>query len=109
MKILPTLGLAIALGSAGCVASITPGGVPTIGLDISTIQADAVLACSYLPTASTIAAILAANNPLVLTADMVAAAICDAIGANIAASRRVSATAVHIPSGLVIHGRYVKR
>ncbi len=107
MKILPTLGLAVALGAAGCVASITPGGVPTIGLDIATIQADAVLACAYLPTASTIAAIISANNPLTITAEMVAYAICNAIGGNVVASRRVSATAVVIPQGLVIHGRYV--
>jgi hypothetical protein len=105
-KYLAVLGLSGMLGAC----AISPAGQPTIGgIDIATVQADAVLVCSYLPAAGTIASIIAANNPITLTAEAVAAAICAAVAPNSVAARRALASGVYIPPSVVIQGHFVKK
>ena len=68
------------ISAASLIASVTMG----YG-GASTIQAirDAVVAkCSFLPTVSTISAILAINDPTLQTASQVSSAVCAAITAS---------------------------
>jgi hypothetical protein len=54
---------------------------------VKQIQAATVEACSFLPTAASVANILAANNPTLITAEGIALAICTAIkGGNVEAA-----------------------
>lgn len=50
--------------------------------DVQLIQAMVVKSCGFLPTASTVAAILTAGNPTVLTASAIAGSICAAVKAS---------------------------
>jgi hypothetical protein len=85
-------------------------GVPTIGgVDVGTVQADAVAICSYLPTATTVASIISANNPLAITAEAVAQAICNAIAPKVAAAhRKAGLPYVYVPPTVVIQGNFVR-
>lgn len=75
MKNLVTVaGLALSLGA--CATLQSPLGNSNT---IIKIQNAAIAACAFLPTAQTIASILAANDPKLATAEAVAAAICAAI------------------------------
>ncbi len=86
-------------------------GVTTIGgISVADVQNDAVAICSYLPTASTVANIVSANNPAVVTAEAVAAAICGAVAPPKAARYRASKAAlpfVYIPPSVQIQGNFV--
>ena len=105
----PLLGVTAMLGA--CATSPT-GGTTIGGIDIATVQADAVAACSYLPTAATVAAIISANNPVAITAIAVATAICQAVapGSVVAAAKKATrkASFVYIPPTLVIQGNFVR-
>jgi hypothetical protein len=90
---------------AGC-ASV--GGVPTVlGISAAEVQQDAIAICSFLPTASTVANIIAVGNPLLTTAEAIAQAICASVTAPPVAStlRRVGTPTV---AGVVIKGRFIK-
>lgn len=75
MKHLAIAGLALSLGAC---ATLGTGGLGSSDTIIA-IQNAAVAACSFLPTAGTIANIIKANDPKLITAEAVAAAICAAI------------------------------
>ena len=94
---LPLAGM-IALGGCGTTGGLS---APTI----AEVQAAAVAACSFLPTATTVANIIAAGNPLVDTAASIAAAICSALAANKSSARKRAT--VPTVNGIVIHGRFV--
>ena len=99
-KFMLAVPVAAALSLSGC-AGITAATTATI---ISQVQQATVLACGFLPTASTIANILAAGNPAVQAVSAVATAICTAVTAKVA--RRGGA----IPNvnGVAVHGRFVQ-
>lgn len=63
----------LALALAGC--SVFEKASPTIG----DVQGVAVKVCAFLPTAETVAAILAAGSPALTTSSAIANAICNAI------------------------------
>jgi hypothetical protein len=89
------------------VGFLSMGGCTTTGaIDVTTIQQDAVLACGFLPTVGTVANIIAVGNPLLATAEAVAAAICAAV-APAKASGRLGAVAPQV-NGVTIHGRFVQ-
>ncbi len=69
------LGAALALALPGCVTS------SGTTLNVQDVQAAAVAACAFLPTATTVASLIAANNPALTTASAIAAAICAAVTA----------------------------
>lgn len=48
---------------------------------VQQVQAAAVAACAFLPTATTVASLIASNNPTLNTASAIAAAICAAVTA----------------------------
>ena len=96
MLALPLLG-AISLG--GC-ATVFPSGTPTV----AEIQSITVTVCGFLPTASTVANILANGNPIVATATAVANAICAAVVPTKSARLRAIVPTVN---GVVVHGRFV--
>ena len=103
-------GVVALAGVAGCATSPT-GGTTIGGIDIASVQADAVAVCSYLPTAATVAAIISANNPVAITAIAVATAICQAVapGSVVAAKKATrKASFVYIPPTLVIQGNFVR-
>jgi len=87
---------AVALSLGGCA------GVDTATV-ISQVQQATVLACGFLPTATTVANILAAGNPAVSAVSAVATAICTAVTSK--GVRRGGA----IPNvnGVDVHGRFV--
>ena len=96
-------------GALFTIAACTTNPVTGVtGIDIPTVQADAVAICSYLPTASVVASIISANNPIAITAEAVAAAICAAVAPKVASKRRKAEPYVYIPPGLVITGNFVR-
>jgi hypothetical protein len=92
--------LAIAFWAATLAASATAGeSTPTI----RGIQNGAASQCSFLPTASTISAILSKNNATLQTEAQIVSAVCAAVNAN--NNRR----APPIVDGVVIRGCPVRR
>ncbi len=109
-KTLIFAGLTAGLAVAACATNPTTG-VTTIGsINVADVQNDAVAICSYLPTAATVANIISANNPVVITADAVATAICQAVSPAKAAAHRRGAAAplpyVYVPPGSV-SGKFI--
>ncbi len=101
-----TLPLLAALTLGGCATNA--GG----GFDISAVQNATVAACRFLPTASTVANIIAAGNPLLATAEAIAAAICAAVLPTAPAPLPpvLARRGVVVPTvnGVVIHGTFVR-
>ena len=96
---LPLAGM-IALGGCGTTGGLS---APTI----AQVQAAAVAACSFLPTATTVAQIISAGNPLVTTAGAIAQAICSALAtSSVKSSARLHAVQPMV-GNVVIHGRFV--
>jgi hypothetical protein len=100
MKFVKSLLLLSAFALAGCA---TTGGTT---ITVAQVEAAAVTACSFLPTAATVAALITAN-PNVATAEQLAAALCSLASAK---AGRLGATMmpsnVVIPSGFVVHGKF---
>lgn len=109
MKALIPLALAFSL--AGCAAVGTTGSVSPTSLVTfeQDVQAAAVQACGFLPTAETVAGIIATGNPIVSTAGAVANAICDAVLPAKAAHAAGKPMAI-IPTvaGVIVHGKFVR-
>lgn len=76
-KILIAVALAASLGLSACA---TTGGTATGGITVAQVQGAVVAACSFLPTAASVVAMITAS-PLVATADGIATIICSAITA----------------------------
>lgn len=95
---------ATAIGLAGCV---TPGGVPTSGgnATINQIIAATQQACSFAPTANTVANILATFVPGLSMVSDVANAICGAINPPLGI---MSARAPRVPAvnGVKVRGKF---
>lgn len=89
---------AIAMG-AGLPGCVTTSGTT---LNVQDVQAAAVAACAFLPTATTVASLIAANNPALNTAEAIAAAICAAVTAK-SAPLGASGPAV---AGVPIRGQF---
>ena len=109
MKILIVLALAGASLLAACTPA-SPGGTPAANTAIlSEAQSDAVAACGFLPTVATVAGILAAGNPAVMTAAAIGQAICAAVVPAKAAGPRRAAAGASAPavSGVAIEGHFV--
>lgn len=78
MKSLLKVGVvAIALGLAGC--SLLPWQGGDVNAQITEVQDLCKKACSFLPTAQTVAAIITAGDPTVAGASAIAKAICDQV------------------------------
>jgi len=98
-KIIFAAPLAAALALAGCQTT----GTNSI---VVQVQAAATLACSFVPTAATIIAIVAKGNPALATAAEMAAAICAAVVPKPAARLR-GAVAPSV-DGVIVEGHFVK-
>lgn len=74
---------------------------------VSKVQVLTVKLCKFLPTASSVAAILTANNPAVVGVSAVATAICGAVTRR---SHSLLGDAAPKPevNGIVVEGEYVK-
>jgi hypothetical protein len=101
------LGAAMAASVAGCA---TVGGVSTISA--AAVQADAASICNWEPAAADIATVVASltgtGGAVVVTANMVAQAICNAVKATAApASARLRATP--LPAAVYVNGVLVHR
>jgi|SRR5665213_476471 len=99
LRVLPIVGTLL-VGGCGVTNPFT--GVPVTAADV---QAAAVAACGFLPTASTVANIIAAGNPAVATVSTIAAAICSAV---VGAKGRRLGGAVPNVNGVPVHGRFVQ-
>ena len=95
----------VALSLAGC-STLGTGGAPLdLTSFIAQVQATSSAVCSFLPTAETVASIIATGNPIVTTANAVANAICAAVApAKAAGKLRASQPAV---AGVAIHGKFL--
>lgn len=83
------------IGLAGCdLTSSTP--------TAAQVQAAAVAACNFLPTASTVANLIASNNASLSSAEAIAKAICAAVTASSGKLRGAPNV-----NGIDIHGRFV--
>lgn len=112
--ILCSLALTLALGGCATIngkpTSVIPGAPAPVTVSdktaevIAQTQAIAKQVCAFLPTASTVAAIFAAGNPVLSTASGIAEAICAAI------SNKSSVYGTGGPSveGVRIKGRRLK-
>jgi len=98
LRVLPLVGTLL-VGGCGVTNPFT--GVPITAADV---QAAAVSACGFLPTAATVANIIAAGNPTLTTATTVAQAICSAVTAH---GGRLGGAAPNV-NGVAVHGRFVK-
>jgi len=100
------LGAAAAafLAVGGCATTTGSGGITT-----ADVQNAAVTACSFLPTAATIASILSAN-PAIATASQVAALICAAVTGKQSVELRGASAPVIVVNGVpvTIEGTFVK-
>ena len=67
------IAVAAALALAGCNTTVDHSGL------IPAVVAGTRTACSFVPTANTIAAIFAKANPALATADAVVTAVCSAV------------------------------
>lgn len=76
------------------------------GITVQSVQDAAVLACSYLPSVTTVSGIISANNSVITTAEEIAAAICAAVKPSAAMRRKASH--VYIPPGVAITGSFVR-
>jgi hypothetical protein len=88
--------------------------------DVATVETQAqqaaMLACAFLPTIDTVAAIIATKNPAVTTGEQIGSAICAAVQnspagaiASTAPAALLSPTAPSPPVvlGVPIHGRFI--
>lgn len=103
----PLLAATAALLLGSCS---TTGGVAT-GITIAGVQNAAVAICAFLPTANTVGNILAAGNPLLVTAEAVAEAICAAVGTAptvVAKSGRRRLVAMPMVNGVPIQGKFLR-
>lgn len=95
-KLLLAAALSTSIALGGCASGGSTG-------NVSSIQQAAVLACGFLPTAQTVADILAAGNSLISTVSAVAQAICAAVGTKGVRKGGAAPTV----NGVVIHGKFV--
>lgn len=116
-KLLLTSMLSLPLMLGGCATVGT--GTSGFPFSVAGIQAAAVAACKFLPTAATVANVLAGANPAVATAESIASAICAAVVTTTSVTATPAgaqglfaapATPARVPmvNGVVIKGKFVK-
>lgn len=104
MKSLRFLMLASTLALAGCAGGLTN---PFTGAPVTAaqVQAAAVAACGFLPTATTVAGLLT-TSAAVQSASQIAGLICSAITPVTQGGARLGG-ALPTVNGVVIHGKFV--
>lgn len=96
---------ALPLGVAGCTTTNPATGETDV---VAGVQSAATAACRFLPTAETVTAILAGDDPRLATASAIARAICDAVAPAAPGSRMMTLMrAVPEVSGVPIRGEFV--
>jgi hypothetical protein len=75
--------------------------------EIDTVQRLTVQCCGFLPTVGTVASIVTAGNPTVLTATAVATAICSAVSPTKTAQGLLSMDGPPTVNGVVVEGGFV--
>lgn len=107
---LVALASAIAISGGGC-ALLSTAQQAQVTATVAGVQQSAVQACGFLPTAASVAAIIASLVPggsvVVATADSIAAQIC-AVVSPAKASGRLGAS-VPTVNGVPVHGTFVRR
>ena len=104
MNIIRAAILSTTLAMGGCA---TMGGTPVdLTSFVAQVQATTSAVCSFLPTAETVASIIATGNPIVTTAGAVASAICAAVAPAKVAGKLKRATAPTV-AGVAIHGKFL--
>jgi hypothetical protein len=99
-KILLAAAAAWAVSLGGC----TTTGTFDLATFVSQVQSTTNAVCAFIPTAETVANIVATGNPIVATADAVANAICDAVRPK--TTGRLRAPGPPTVAGVVVHGRF---
>ena len=96
LTILLLTASSITLGS--CAGTLPP--------TVASVQQLAVAVCGFLPTAATVANIISAGNPLVMTGEAIAAAICQAVTPAKLSGKRLGAITPMV-GNVIVHGRFV--
>ena len=104
-----TLAATLSLGNCATTGGITPSSIQSV---IASVQSAAVQACGFLPTASTVSAILASFVPggsaVEASVASVAQQICTAVlPLKARLGKRLGGTSPPTVNGIVIHGRFV--
>ena len=106
--IVSVIGL-LAASVTGCAT--TPGSTTspaaTLQTFITDVQAIAQTACSFVPTADTVANIVAANDSQLGTAEAVATAICTAVANSPPATTTTASAAQPMVDGVVVRGTFL--
>lgn len=97
------LSATTALFLSGCATTGT-GGLDIPGV-IAQVQSITASVCMFIPTAETVAGILAAGNPILGTATAVADAICAAVTKK---GARLGVGAAPTVAGVPIHGTFLQ-
>jgi hypothetical protein len=84
MKLFKIAVVAAGVALAGC--SLLPWQGGDVNAQVAEVQELCKKACSFLPTAQTVAAIISAGDPTVAGASAIAKAICDSVSAHLAAN-----------------------
>lgn len=92
------------LALASCTTTDPVTGEPVV-MDV---QSAARAACRFLPTAETVAGIIATGDPRLATASAIARAICDALSPDTPAGIMTLLKAAPIVNGVVIRGTRVE-
>ena len=105
LKLLPALAIVgLSLGGCSQIAAWTTN--PTTLNFETQVQQGAVALCGYLPSVEAVAAIVAANNPLLALPEAMANAICAAVQPK--SGGKVATATTPMVAGVVITGKFVK-
>jgi hypothetical protein len=109
-RVLLALALAASLSGCAALSQIFPTGTTGANIVLDTQNA-AVAICGFLPTAETVAGIIATGNPILQTASTVANAICAAVAPKTPVTQSVRHTVRVAPvptvSGVPVYGQFI--
>jgi hypothetical protein len=76
---------------------------------ITDVETAAVSVCKFLPTAETVAGIIAVGSPALATASSIASAICAAVGPpHTTGTASVRVATIPRVAGVLVHGQFVR-
>lgn len=106
MKALKSLLLAGALAGTLALGGCATNGAGGSSISLASVQNAAVAACGFLPTAATVANLIASNNAAIATAESIASAVCAAVAPSKQAGKHGAVLAS--VNGVRVRGKFVR-